>query len=147
MVLPDRRTDSRSANDRAANQQIFYLLQRMEDFPGIVILATNLRGNLDEAFSRRFQSMIHFPMPGPGERLRLWRESFEGQRFRLAPDVDLSRLARDYELSGGGIINVLRFAALGAVRREPHTVCAADLLHGVRRELQKQGKFLTAGDG
>lgn len=144
-ALFGRRTDGGSANDRAANQQIAYLLQRMEDFPGIVILATNLRGNLDEAFARRFQSMIHFPMPGPEQRLRLWRESFEGQKFGLAPDVDLPRLARDHELSGGGIINVLRYAALRAVTRDPRQVRGADLMAGVRRELHKAGKFTTGG--
>jgi hypothetical protein len=144
-ALFGKRTDSSSANDRAANQQIAYLLQRMEDFPGIVILATNLRSNLDEAFARRFQSMIHFPMPGPEQRLRLWRESFEGQRFALAADVDLPRLARDHEISGGGIINVLRYAALRAVARDPRQVRGADLLAGVRRELQKAGKFTTGG--
>jgi ATPase family associated with various cellular activities (AAA) len=143
-ALFGKRTDSSSANDRAANQQIAYLLQRMEDFPGIVILATNLRSNLDEAFARRFQSIIHFPMPGPEQRKRLWSESFEGQRFGLAGDVDLPRLARDHELSGGSIINVLRYAALRAVQRDPHQVTAADLLDGVRRELQKSGKFITA---
>ncbi|MFL5382006.1 MAG: ATP-binding protein [Longimicrobiaceae bacterium] len=142
-ALFGRRTDSRNANDRAANQQVAYLLQRVEDFPGIVLLATNQRAHLDEAFARRFQSMVHFPMPGAEQRLRLWRESFEGQRFRLAADVDLPRLARDHELSGGSIINVLRYAALRAVAREPREVCAADLVHGVRRELHKQGKFTS----
>jgi SpoVK/Ycf46/Vps4 family AAA+-type ATPase len=63
-LLFDRRTESRNASDRAANQQIAYLLQRIEDFPGIVILATNLRSHLDEAFARRFQAIIHFPGPG-----------------------------------------------------------------------------------
>jgi ATPase family associated with various cellular activities (AAA) len=144
-ALFGKRTDSSSANDRAANQQISYLLQRMEDFPGIVILATNLRSNMDEAFARRFQSMVHFGMPGPEQRLRLWRESFEAQRFGLAKDVDLPRLARDHELSGGSIINVLRYAALRAVRRDPHEVRGADLLAGVRRELHKSGKFTTGG--
>ena len=140
-ALFGRRTDSRSANDHAANQQVAYLLQRIEDFPGIVLLATNQRSHLDEAFARRFQSMIHFPMPGPEQRLRLWRECFEGQRFALAPDVDLPRVAREHELSGGSIINVLRYAALRAADRAPALVTAADLVTGVRRELHKQGRF------
>ena len=144
-ALFGKRTESHTSNDRAANQQISYLLQRMEDFPGIVILATNLRSNLDEAFARRFQSMVHFGMPGPEQRLRLWRESFQGQRFALAGDVDLPRLARDHELSGGSIINVLRYAALRAVSRDPREVRGGDLLAGVRRELHKAGKFTPAG--
>lgn len=137
-----KRTESRNANDRAANQQVSYLLQRIEDFPGIVILATNLRSHLDDAFARRFQSMINFPMPSAAQRLRLWEENFKDKPYRLAADVDLGRLARDYELSGGSIINVLRYACLRAVVRDPREIIAQDLLHGVKRELDKEGKFL-----
>ncbi len=137
-----KRTESRNANDRAANQQISYLLQRIEDFPGVVILATNLRGNLDEAFARRFQSMVHFPMPDPELRLRLWQDNFEGQTCPLAADVDLERLAREHELTGGSIVNVLRYACLKAVVREPPQIEARDLLQGIRRELHKEGRSL-----
>lgn len=137
-----KRTESRNANDRAANQQISYLLQRIEDFPGVVILATNLRSNLDEAFARRFQSTIHFPMPDEPQRLRLWRDNFKDKPYRLAADVDFGKLARDHELSGGSIINVLRYACLKAVVREPPVITALDLLHGIRKELQKEGKFM-----
>lgn len=137
-----RRTESRNSNDRAANQQISYLLQRIEDYPGIVILATNLRSHLDEAFARRFQSMIHFAMPSVEQRLRLWEDNFKDKPYTLAPDVDLGRMARDYELAGGSIINVLRYACLKAIARTPPQVTARDILHGVRRELDKEGKFL-----
>ena len=137
-----KRTESRNANDRAANQQVSYLLQRIEDYPGIVILATNLRSHLDEAFARRFQSMIHFPMPSAEQRLRLWEDNFNDRPYRLAADVDLRRLALDYELAGGSIINVLRHACLKAVVRTPPEVTAQDLLHGVRRELDKEGRFM-----
>jgi hypothetical protein len=135
--LFSRRTDSRTANDRAANQQVSYLLQRIEDFPGIVILATNLRSNIDEAFARRFQSMIHFGMPSHEQRLRLWEDNFRNRPYTLSPDVDLNRLARDHELSGGSIINVLRYACLRAVVREPRIILSQDLLNGVQREIQK----------
>lgn len=137
-----KRTESRNANDRAANQQVSYLLQRIEDYPGVVILATNLRSHLDDAFARRFQSMIHFAMPSPEQRLRLWEDNFVGKPYGLAADVDLRRLAQDYELSGGSIINVLRYACLKAVARAPQLITAHDLLHGVKRELDKEGKFL-----
>lgn len=137
-----KRTEGRNANDRASNQQVSYLLQRVEDFPGIVILATNLRSHLDEAFARRFQSMIHFALPSPEQRLRLWENSFAAKPFRLAPDVDLRRLAFDHELSGGSIINVLRYACLKAVVRNPPEVGAGDIQQGVHRELNKEGKFL-----
>lgn len=137
-----KRTESRNANDRAANQQVSYLLQRIEDFPGIVILATNLRSHLDEAFARRFQAIIHFPLPNATERLRLWRGLFEADPRRLAADVDLPRLAEAYELAGGSILNVLRFACLRAVVREPAEIRQSDLLQGIERELRKEGKFL-----
>jgi ATPase family protein associated with various cellular activities (AAA) len=137
-----KRTESRNANDRAANQQVSYLLQRVEDFNGVVILATNLRSNLDEAFARRFQSMIHFPMPGVEQRLRLWEENFKNKPYRLAADVDLSRVAREFELSGGSIVNVLRYACLKAVVRNPQEIQTHDLIYGVRKELHKEGKFL-----
>ena len=136
-----KRTETRNANDRAANQQISYLLQRIEAFPGVVILASNLRSHLDEAFSRRFQSVVLFRMPSAEQRLRLWEGSFQGRSFRLAPDVDLARLARDHELSGGSVINVLRHACLRAVVRSPQEIRAEDLIAGVRRELHKEGKL------
>jgi hypothetical protein len=137
-----KRTESRNANDRAANQQVSYLLQRIEDFPGVVILATNARSHLDDAFARRFQSMIHFPLPNFEQRLRLWEDNFKDKPYRLAADADLRKMARDYELSGGGIINVLRYACLKAVARTPREIRAQDLLYGVRKESHKEGKFL-----
>lgn len=140
-----KRTESRNANDRAANQQISYLLQRIEDFPGVVILATNVRSNLDEAFARRFQSMIHFGLPGVEQRLRLWEDNFREKPFRLAPEVDLPKLAEEYEISGGCIINVLRYACLRAVVRRPPIVMPQDLVDGIRKELHKEGKFLQRG--
>ena len=140
-ALFGKRTESRNANDRAANQQISYLLQRIEDFPGVVILATNLRSHLDDAFARRFQSMIHFPMPDVDQRLRLWESNFQGQPYALAADIDLPRLARDHELAGGAIVNVLRYACLKAVVRTPSELRAGDLLDGIRKEMEKEGKF------
>lgn len=138
-----KRTETRNANDRAANQQVSYLLQRIEDFPGVVILATNLRTQLDEAFTRRFQSVILFRMPNPEQRLRLWEDNFKDKPYHLAPDVNLGQLAQDYELSGGSIINVLRYACLQAVTRSPQMIFAQDMLYGVRKELHKDGKFLS----
>jgi len=141
-ALFGKRTESRNATDHATNQQVSYLLQRIEDFPRVIILATNLRSHLDEAFARRFQSMIHFPMPNVEQRLRLWEDNFKDKPYGLAADVDLAQLARDYELSGGSIINVLRYACLKAVVRTPPEIRAQDLRHGIRKELHKEGKFL-----
>lgn len=72
-ALFGKRTEASSSNDRHANQLTGYLLQKIEDFPGTVIVATNLKSNMDEAFTRRFQNMVHFTIPGPEERLQLWK--------------------------------------------------------------------------
>jgi AAA+ superfamily predicted ATPase len=141
-ALFGKRTESSSANDRAANQQIAYLLQRLEDFPGVVILATNMRSHMDEAFTRRFQSAILFPMPDAEARHRLWRDNFHHNGFMLASDVDLAAIARDYEIAGGAIVNVLRHAALMAADRDPPQVTADDIQQGVRLELLKEGRYL-----
>jgi len=138
-ALFGKRTLTSSANDRYANQEVSYLLQRIEDYPGIIILATNLKANMDEAFSRRFQSMIHFPVPGPDQRLRLWRQAFPGQ-VTLGDDVDLKTISKKYELAGGAIINISRYALLKAVKREGWIITQQDLINGIRRELAKDGK-------
>jgi len=141
-ALFGKRTATNSSNDRHANQQTAYLLQRIEDFPGIVILATNLKANMDEAFIRRFQSIIHFAMPSAEERYQLWKNAFSGT-CTLRPDVDLYKIAEDYELAGGSIINVLRFCALAAIRRNDNVVTRDELLAGIRREFKKENKTLS----
>lgn len=139
-ALFGKRSAGGDSKDRYANQEIAYLLQRIEEFPGVVILATNLKKNMDEAFARRFQSMIYFPMPKPQQRLILWRNAFEG--MTLAEDVDLKKVSDDYELPGGAIINVLRYCALNAVKREGQAITYQDILYGIRKELKKEGKTL-----
>lgn len=140
-ALFGKRTSASTSNDRHANQQTGYLLQRIEDFPGTVILATNLKANMDEAFTRRFQSMIHFTMPSAPQRLKLWKNAFDGV-CELAPDVDLPRLAQDHDLAGGAIINVLRYCALSAIGRDSRTVAHGDLIEGIKRELRKDNKTM-----
>ncbi|WP_133893375.1 ATP-binding protein [Paraburkholderia sp.] len=138
-ALFGKRTATSSSNDRYANQEVAFLLQRVEDFPGVVILASNLKGNIDDAFARRFQSMIYFPAPGQAERLTLWRNAFS-RGPRLAAEVDLEVIAADYEVTGGAIANVLRHAALSTLRRGGETILQADIIEGIRRELRKDGK-------
>ena len=138
-ALFGKRSLTTDAKDRYANQEVAYLLQRIEDFPGVAILATNFKGNMDDAFSRRFQSMIYFPMPNPKQRFRLWQNAFSGWPV-LSPDIDWDEIARKHELSGGAIINVLRYCALAAVRKEPPVVTMDDLVQGIRKELRKEGK-------
>ena len=135
------RSSGNSANERHANQEVAYLLQRVEDFPGLVILATNLRANIDEAFSRRFQSMIYFPMPDSEQRVQLWQKTLNG---RLEPNKEdeLFKLAEKYELAGGAITNVVRYAAICAIEAELEYVSIRDLKTGINKELRKEGRTL-----
>ena len=141
-----KRTAAATSNDRHANQQTAYLLQRIEDFPGVVILATNLRANMDEAFTRRFQAMVQFAMPGAQERARLWQAAFGGS-LEFGSDVDPAELADRFELSGGAIINVLRACALSAAAAGKRTVTSELLFHALRRELAKDSKSLQLKRG
>ncbi len=141
-ALFGKRTEANSSNDRHANQQTSYLLQRIEDFPGVVILASNLKGNMDAAFTRRFQSMIHFSMPEVNERYQLWEKAFSGT-CTLHPDIDIWKVAEEYELAGGAIINVLRFCALAAITRNDTVVTKEELLEGIRKEFKKENKTIT----
>lgn len=110
-ALFGKRTSTNTSNDRHANQEVAYLLQRIEDFPGMVILATNLKSNIDEAFSRRFQSIIYFPIPDEELRAALWRNMLPPQW--LGEDVEeLITMAAETELSGGSITNVVRRCAI-----------------------------------
>jgi len=140
-ALFGKRSQVRDAHDRYANQEVSYLLQRLEDFPGLVILATNMKDNLDEAFLRRFQAVIHFPMPGPDELHELWRQGFSA-RTPLAPEIDLRAISQRYRLSGGAIMNVVRHCSLRAVQREGHTILLPDIVEGIRREYHKEGRTI-----
>ncbi len=140
-ALFGKRTEARSSNDRHANQQTAYLLQRIEDFPGVVILASNLKGNIDAAFTRRFQSMIHFPMPSARERYKLWFNAFSG-KCSLGEDIDLEKISEDIQLTGGSIINVLRYCALSAIKRNKSVIQKEELLYAIKRELKKMDRTL-----
>ncbi|MEM9025156.1 MAG: ATP-binding protein, partial [Bacteroidota bacterium] len=151
-ALFGQRTEARSSNDRSANQQVAYLLQRVEDFPGVAILASNLRKNIDPAFTRRFDCMIGFPMPGPQQRLTIWKNNCErgddgkGKKkkpyYQLAKDVDLKFYADNYELSGGNIINVLRYSCIRAISDNIKVIANRYILGGVENELRKLGKSI-----
>jgi len=138
-ALFGQRTRITDSHDRFANQEVSFLLQRVEEFSGVAILASNLKANIDEAFMRRFQSVVHFPMPRPAERLRIWRAAFS-RKARLESDIDLAAIAQKHELSGDTIMNVVRHASLAALARESDAVRLEDLQEGLRRELLKEGR-------
>ncbi len=140
-ALFGRRTDIRDAHDKYANQEVAYLLQRVEGFDGLVILATNQRGNIDDAFVRRLQSIIHFPMPRAQERYRLWSRSFPSQ-IRISDDIDWGRIAQRFELSGASITNVTHYCALEALADQTRSLNLKRLESAIMREYVKEGKVV-----
>lgn len=135
-ALFGKRTSTNSSNDRHANQEVAYLLQRIEDFPGMIILATNLRSNIDEAFSRRFQSVIYFPMPTTELRAELWRKMLPEQWLGENGD-DLIAIAAETELSGGSITNVVRRCALYMIKSKESVLDKMILKEALQKEKQK----------
>ncbi len=138
-ALFGKRTNVSSAHDKYANQEVSYLLQRVEDYPGLLILASNFKSNLDDAFLRRFHSLVHFPMPVTSERLTLWQKSMP-ENLALDPSVDLKELAANYEMTGASILNVVHFATLQCYARNDKTIRQNDLLQGIRKEFFKEEK-------
>ncbi|EXI69464.1 MAG: ATP-dependent zinc metalloprotease FtsH 3 [Candidatus Accumulibacter sp. SK-11] len=138
-ALFGKRTETRDAHDRYANQEVSFLLQRIETFDGIAILASNQKDNIDQAFARRFESIIYFPMPRQEERLRLWRQGFS-PKARIDEGVDLDKIAAQYELCGGAIMNVVRYASLQALESGDSVITLETLQRGIRREHVKEGK-------
>lgn len=139
-ALFGKRTATSDSKDRHANQEVAYLLQRVEDFSGVVILATNLKANMDIAFTRRFQSIIYFPAPNVEQRQQLWENSFKN--VKKDPSVDFSIIANEHKITGGSIINVLRYCSLTALRRGSDAVTMDDITEGIKKELRKEGKTL-----
>ena len=139
-ALFGKRTGVKDSHDKYANQETAYLLQRIEDYPGLIILSSNFRANLDDAFSRRFQSIIRFRMPSEEERLLLWKRSFS-EKSAMDKDVSLEEIAADYELSGGSIINVVQYCSVLAYSRKENIIRKEDILEGIRREFLKEGKL------
>jgi hypothetical protein len=135
-----KRSEVKDSHDRYANIEISYLLQRMEAYDGVVILATNLRANLDEAFTRRLHFIIEFPFPDAANRERIWKVNLPPQT-PVAADVDFQLLAGRFRLAGGNIRNILVAAAFLAAE-SGETVNISNLLHAARREYQKIGRLL-----
>jgi hypothetical protein len=139
-----KRSEVKDAHDRYANIEISYLLQRMEAYDGVTILATNLRANLDEAFTRRLQFAVDFPFPDENDRLRIWRTLFPPGVPRQE-NIDFSLLARRFKLTGGSIRNIIVYATYLAAS-QGGKVSMEKLLHATRRELQKMGRLIDETD-
>jgi SpoVK/Ycf46/Vps4 family AAA+-type ATPase len=140
-ALFGKRSEVRDSHDRYANIEISYLLQKMEQYEGVAILATNLRQNLDEAFVRRLAFTIHFPFPSETDRLRIWTSIWPSATPVVA-DLDLGFLSREFKLTGGNIKNIALGAAFFAAS-DGGVVTMDHLLRATRREFQKMGKTLS----
>lgn len=159
-ALFGKRTNVRDAHDKYANQETSYLLQRIEDYNGLIILATNMKNNIDDAFIRRFNSILKFPLPNIDERKLIWTKLFPPNvHFLDNPDtdkpqpVDIPEKVKGNELSGGNINNIVHYACLKALERKNSavmnkycpdppglTVYLEDVINGIRRELIKEGR-------
>lgn len=142
-ALFGKRSEVRDAHDRYANIEIAYLLQKMEQYEGLTILATNLRQNMDEAFTRRLQFIVEFPFPDEASRLRIWRGMFPSQAPR-DESIDFDFLARQ-RFSGGEIKNCVLHAAFEAAAQGDR-IGMVHLIQATRREFQKKGKVLSEAE-
>jgi hypothetical protein len=143
-ALFGKRSEVSDAHDRYANVEVAYLLQRMELFDGIAILATNLRSNLDEAFTRRLDSLVDFPEPEREYRLKLWERSL-GTAMPRAGDLDLVFLAESFKLAGGGIRNIVVAAAYAAAE-QGQPLSMAHLIRATQREYLKMGRLCVESE-
>ncbi len=143
-ALFGKRSEVSDAHDRYANIEVAYLLQRMELFDGIAILATNLRANLDEAFTRRLDTLVDFPEPEAEHRYLLWERSL-GTGVPRAADLDLAFLAESFKLSGGAIRNIVVAAAYAAAESD-REITMRDLVRATQREYLKLGRLCVESE-
>lgn len=138
-----KRTNVRDAHDKYANQEVSYLLQRIETFSGLIILASNFKNNMDKAFTRRFHSCIKFNNPKYEERLRIWQQNLPVQ-LQLK-DINLEQIAKRYELTGSNIMNVIQDVSLKTIAsQEPdYRVNLEVFLESIKKEYVKEDKIFT----
>ncbi|MFI1660207.1 ATP-binding protein [Streptomyces sp. NPDC020472] len=137
-----KRSEVKSSHDRYANLESAYLLQRLEAFDGIAVLTTNLRANIDEAFTRRLDLVVDFPFPDPGQRLSLWRSCLAATPKAEGVDEEIARCAAEFELAGGAIRSAAVTAGYLAAARGS-AVTGEDVRAGARREYRKAGRLVV----
>ncbi|MGG7444734.1 ATP-binding protein [Kosakonia oryzendophytica] len=140
-ALFGKRSETKDAHDRHANIEVSYLLQRLESYPGLVILATNNRGHLDPAFSRRFTFITHFTYPDVAVRTQIWQTIWP-TTLKVADDVDFTELAIRGDLTGASIRNVALLAAVLAADEQSDEIQLYHIEHAIKRELSKLGRVL-----
>jgi AAA+ superfamily predicted ATPase len=141
-ALFGKRTSAKSSNDRYANQEVSYLLQRVERFNGLVILTSNFKSNIDDAFLRRFNSIVKFSKPTVNERIRLW-ENAKPKGVTIDEQL-IEQLAKNYELTGAQIVSVIMYASLLAIEKNEKQLNKEQLLLGIKAELEKEERQFNA---
>ena len=142
--LFSKRGEVKESRDKYANQETSFLLQRVENYDGLCILASNFRQNMDKAFTRRFESMVAFSLPDAGERYLLWRNILP-DRLPVAEQVDVKQLADRYELTGASIANAVRHCVYETTATGSAMIEHDLLLVAIRREYEKEDRLLPAG--
>jgi SpoVK/Ycf46/Vps4 family AAA+-type ATPase len=137
-ALFGKRTEVKDSHDRYANAEVSYLLQRIEDYDGLVILSSNLKSNIDEAFARRFNSIIYFPSPTPEERRKIWELGLSGNKL-VKERIDLDAIAQQYELSPASIIHVAHTIHDGALSN----ITAAATYNKLIQEIQAENNRVS----
>jgi AAA+ superfamily predicted ATPase len=141
-ALFGKRTGVRDAHDKYANQEVSYLLQRIESHAGLVILASNMKSNIDSAFTRRFNAIIEFEIPSFEERLILWKKNIP-KNVKLDESINLEEIARKYEVNGANIVNIIHYACLKTLERKSDILLNLDLMKGIGKEYAKEGKMIN----
>ena len=136
-----KRTNVRDAHDRYANQEVSYLLQRIESHAGLVILASNMKSNIDSSFTRRFNTIIEFENPGIEERERLWN-NYIPENIKVDRTVSIKDISKKYELTGANIVNVIHYVGLQTLKKRLRLITYKDLIKGIQKEYFKEGKMI-----
>lgn len=136
-----KRTNVRDAHDKYANQEVSYLLQRIESHAGLVILASNMKNNIDSSFTRRFNTIVEFENPGVTEREQMW-QNYIPPSVLLDPKISLKEIARRFEITGANIVNIIHYAGLQTLENHSDFLSYDDLMKGIRKEYRKEGKMI-----
>ena len=135
-----KRTNVRDAHDKYANQEVSYLLQRLESHPGLIILASNFKNNIDAAFTRRFQAIIEFRNPTYKERIALWETNLP-KGFTYHKQIDIKSIAKNYDITGANILNIMHYCCLLSLKKKSDVIDETTLIAGIKREYKKEEKM------
>ena len=144
-VLFSKRTEIKESNDKYSNMEIAFLLQKMEEYEGVSILATNYLQNFDSAFRRRISDIIDFPLPDAGLRRKMW-QSMIPEKLPVSEEIDFDFLAEQFEVSGSIIKSALIYASFLAAETQEPLLTMGGILRGLGHELEKSGKKLGRDD-